>query len=571
MLRTLLGATALLLFAPARSVAADPLDSVPRSAQLVVVADNPRKLAEAVTDLDAFREAQKLAAVRQLYDSAQARRALQLLAFAEKELGANWPELTDQLAGNGVALATQLGDGESPAVLVLSGKDEKQVEKAYALAVRVVEEELARQGAKEKPQQETVAGTPVTRVGDGIHFARVGATILISNKPAGLKAAIEQATSRESKPHPARKAALGLLPKDPLAWMWADLKSIKDTKAGKDFFDATRQDFLQTLVLGLTIDTVRRSDFLAAGLYREPTGFRFALRLPAGRDGMWGDLALHVPPKDKPGTLPLLEPPGTIYSHSLHLDVAYMWNNRTRLINEEFRKQIEEGEKQVSRVLPTNLKLGEMLSMWGPYHRVVVANHDTRPYKTEPGLKLPAFGYVGTSRDPKFCASLESLLRSAGLVGTLQYGLKMTEHEHEGVKLVTYRVPEDKSLAEDPDGVRYNFEPCFAMVGDEFVLATTVELGKKLITELKKPQAGKSHSAVLRGRLSAKAGADAIAGFTDPLVTDSVLGRGATLAEARKEIAELVAFVRTLGTATVELGVTDKEYRVDVVWTYSKN
>jgi hypothetical protein len=562
----------LLALAVAPSTAsADPLDFVPPASQVVIVADSPRKLADAVTGLAAFRDARKLAAVRQLYDSAPVRRALQLLAFAEKELGAEWPELLDQLGGNGVALALQYGETTAPAVLVLCGKDEKQVEKAYALAVRVVEEELARQGAKEKPARETVAGVAVTRVGDDIRFARVGATILVSNKAAGLKAAIEQATAERPNPHPARKAALGLIPKNPLAWLWLDLKSVKESKASKDFFDATREDFLQTLVLGLTIDTVRRSDFLALGLYRETTGFRLALRMPAGRDGMWGDLALHVPPRGKPGTLPLLEPPGTVYSHSLHLDVAYMWNNRARLVNAEFRKQIEEGEKQVSRVLPSNASLGELLSMWGPYHRVVVANHDARPYKTEPGQKLPAFGYVGSSRDPKFATSLGPVLRSAGLVGTLQFGMKMTEHEHEGVTLVAYRFPEDKPLADDPDGLRFNFEPCFAVVGDEIVLATTVELGKKLITELKKPRSGRSHSAILRGRLSAEAGADAVAGFTEPLVTDAVLGRGIGLAEARKEVADLVAFVRTLGTATIEIGLTDNEYRVDVVWEFEAN
>jgi hypothetical protein len=248
-----------------------------------------------------------------------------------------------------------------------------------------------------------------------------------------------------------------------------------------------------------------------------------------------------------------------------------MWNNRVRLINPELRKQFEEGEKQLSRVLPSNAKFGELLSMWGPYHRVVVANHDARPYRTEPGVKLPAFGYVGSSHDPKFGESLAPVLRSLGLVGTLQYGLKMTEHEHEGVRLVAYRVSEDRAIAEDPDGVRFNFEPCFAVVGDEIVLASTVELGKKLISELKKPQSGKSHATVLRGKLSAKAGADVLAGVTDPLVTDAVLGRGIGLVKARQEVAELVAFVRTLGTATVELDVTDKEYRVDVVWTYSRN
>jgi hypothetical protein len=557
----------------ARLDAADPLAFVPPSAHAVVVADDPRKFADAITGLDAFKDAQKLAPVRQLYDSAAARLALQLLAFAEKELGAKWPELLDQLAGNGVALAFQLNPDPGPALLVLCGKDEKQVEKAFALALRVVEEELARQGAKLPVTRKTSGSIESGSIGADIHFARVGATVLVSNKAEAIDAALAEERRDSSKKgvHPARPAALGLLPKNPLAWLWVDLKSLKETKAAKDFFDATRQDFLQTLVLGATIDTIRRSDFLAAGLYQEKTGFRFALRMPAGRDGMWADLAMHVPPKDKTGTLPLLEPPGTIYSHSLHLDVAYMWANRARLINPEFRKQIEEGEKQLSRVLPSNVKFGELLEMWGPYHRVVVANHDARPYKTEPGLKLPAFGYVGTSRDPKFGPSLETVLRSAGLVGTLQYGLKMTEHEHEGVKLVAYRVPEDKPLPQDPDGIRFNFEPCFAVVGDEIVLATTVELGKKLITELKKPQSNKPHSAVLRGKLSAKAGAETLSGFTDPLVTNAVLGRGIGLTAARQEIADLVAFVKSLGTLTVELDVTEKEYRVDVVWTLPAN
>ena len=126
--------------------AADPLDFVPASAHVVVVADNPRRLVEAVTSLDAFQRGQQLAPVRQIYDSTTARRLLQMLAFAEKELGAKWPELLDQVGGKGVALALQFYVDPAPALLVLSGKDEKQVEKAYALALSVVEEELAAPG-----------------------------------------------------------------------------------------------------------------------------------------------------------------------------------------------------------------------------------------------------------------------------------------------------------------------------------------------------------------------------------------------------------------------------------------
>jgi hypothetical protein len=556
----------------ARLTAADPLDCVPPSAQIVIVADNPRKLAESITQLGAFMDAQKLATVRQLYDSTLARRAFQLLAFAEKDLGAKWPELLDQLAGNGVALAFHYdGDDLQPSVFVAEGRDEKQSAKAVELIVGVIDAELARQGSKESVKRTTIAGVEAFSIGDGVHFARVAATLLVSTKAAGLEAAIKAAMTRvtadpKAKPHPARAAALGLLPKNPVAWLWVDLASIKKSKASKDFFDSTRQDFLQTLVLGATIDTIQRSNFLALGLYAEKTSFRLALRMPAGRDGMWSELAMHVPPKSAPGTLPLLDPAGTIYSHSLHLDVGYLWKHRDKLLAGDVRTSVEMAEKQLTKILPSNVRLGELLEMWGPYHRVVVVNHDQRPYKTEPARRLPAFGYVGSARDKKFGSSLDPVLRAAGLVGTLQYGLKMTELVHDGVPLVAYRFPENKTLAEDPDGLRFNFEPCFAVVGEELVLASTVELAKKLITELKKPRTNETYKPVLRGKFNAANAGQTLGDFADSLTTDTVLSRGIGLAEARQETAGLVAFVKTLGTATVELDITESEYRVDVVW-----
>src|SRR4051794_18183552 len=88
------------LTSPTRLHAGDPLDCIPPSTQLVVVSDNPRALAEAVTGLEALQKAQKLPQYRAIYDSAAAKRAFQLLAMAEKELGTKWPELLDQLAGH---------------------------------------------------------------------------------------------------------------------------------------------------------------------------------------------------------------------------------------------------------------------------------------------------------------------------------------------------------------------------------------------------------------------------------------------------------------------------------------
>jgi hypothetical protein len=551
-----------LLLSP-RLSAADVLDCIPPSAQVVVVADHPRKLVEAVTGLEAFQSAQKLPQFGALYNSSTTKRAFQLLAMFEKELGAKWPELLDQLAGDGVAFGFQFADDPAPALLVLKGKDEEQVKKALELAIKTA----ATLGASPINRVD-IAGHEGLKYGD-FRLVRLGSTVIISNVEATLKAAIEVSTTDPAKytQHKARRDAFKLLPKDPLAWLWLDFASVKQSKSSKDFFDATRQDFLQTLVVGGTIDCLKRADFIAAGLYKEPAGFRLSVRLPAGRSEFPPEYQLHVPPKGEPGTLPLLEPPGTIYTHSLHLDIAHLWTNRKTLLNEEIRSGLEKADKDISRVLPGSVKFGELLAMWGPYHRIVVANHDALPYKKQPGQRFPAFGYVASGRDPKFAKCVEPALRSAAILASLQFDLKLTELTHEDIKIIAYRFPENKDLADDPEGIRFNFEPCFAIVDDQLVVATTAELCKKLITELKKAQKGKNDPAVIRGKFSARGAGDVLAALPEPFVTDAILSRGIGLEEARKEVAALVAWVRSLGTVRVGLDIAEKEYKLDLVWS----
>jgi hypothetical protein len=550
-----------------------PLEFVPDSARIVVSVENPRSLAEAALALDAVKQAEPLAPVRAVLDSATARRVFQMLSYFEKELGAKWPELLDQLAGDGVALGAQFGD-KAPALLVLRGTDEKQVEKAYALLFRVLEEELARQGTPLRPVKEQRDGHEVARIGNDVHTARVGATVFVSNKAEALQAGLDLALKQGSGEPVAGKKALSdarkLLPKDPLAWVWINFAAVKESKEAKDFFDATRQDFLQTLVVGSTIDCLRRSDFVAAGLYREPGGFRLAVRLPAGRDAFPPEFALHVPPAGTPGSLPLLEPPGVLYSQSFYLDIGAGWKHRDKLINEEVRKQIEEGEKQVSKFLPGSVKLGELLEMWGPYHRIVVANNDTLPYKTQPSDRLPAFAYVTAMRDPKFGQSVESIIRGAAILVTFQFGLKSVEETHDGVKIVGYRFPEDKPLANDPGGLRFNFEPCFAVVGDQFIAASTIAMCKKTIAEVKRTAEKSGGAAVWRACAYAVGAASALASLPEPLITDAILEQGVGIEEARKQVNELVAWLRTLGTARIEIDERDTEYQFDVVWEYKK-
>ncbi len=561
----------LVLFAPSVRAAdppPDPLRFVPAKAQFFLKVEHPRALVETITGLAAVKDAPSLGPIRDVLDSPPARKGLQLLAFVERELGAKWPELLDQLAGGGAVVAGQLGEGEGPALLVLQGTSEPAVGKAFDLLVRALNDEIARSGGKESVVRGTTSGADTARLGKDFHAARVGAAVLISNRAEALAAALAQQSDRAGSlaAKPSVAAARTALPADPLAWIWLDFATIRAVPATRDFLDSARDNVLFQMVAGGTLGALRQSDYVAVGIHRQVRGLRLAVRLPSGRNGFPTGYALHTPPEGGLGSLPLLEPPGVVYSQSFYLDFGNAWAKRDTLFNAEFKGQLEKAESDISKVIPGSAKLGELLEAWGPHHRLVVVNRATQPYKTLPGQALPGFGYVASAHDPKLLTSVPAMFRAAGLIASIQLGLKMKETTHDGVKITAWRFPENRPLADDPDGLRYNFEPCFAVVGDSLVVGSTVEVCQKLIPEVKRTAGQPGAAAVWRAKAYAAAAADAVAGAPDPFITEAVLRNGVGLADARKQVEALTAWLRTLGTARVELDLGREMYRADAVW-----
>jgi len=550
----------------ARADAPDPLRFVPPTTQFFLKVERPRALAETVTGLDAVKAAPSLGPVRDVLDAPVVRRGLQLLGYVEREFGAKWPELLDQVAGGGAVVAGSLGEGDQPALLVVQGTNDRSVGKAFDLLIRALDDELARQGSKDKVVRGTQAGADTARLGNEFHAARVGAALLITNRAGMLTSALAQPARPSLAAKPAVLAARAALPADPLAWIWLDFAAVRAVPATRDFLDGTRTDFLAQMVLGGTLNSLRQSDYVAVGLHREGRGLRLAVRIPGGRAGFPAGYALHTPLGDGPGSLPLLEPPGVVYSQSFYLDFGHAWAKRGDLFTAEMVGQLDKANADISKVLPGSAKFGDLLEAWGPHHRLVVVNRTTQPYKTQPGNALPGFGYVASARDPKFLTGVPASIRAAGLIASLQLGLKMTETTHDGVKIVAWRFPDGKALDGDPDGIRYNFEPCFAVVGDSLVVASTVDVCKALIPEVKRTAALPGSAAVWRGKGYATGGADALAGVPDPFITDAVLRSGVGLADARKQVEALTAWVRGLGTARAELDIGRDVYRADFIW-----
>jgi hypothetical protein len=556
----------------------DPLRFVSDKTDLVVKVDNPRKLIEAVTALEAFKQAEKLDAVQQFFDTPQARRIFEFIAYYERDLGAKWPELLDKLAGGGMVLSAKIKDGmDDPVLLAIQATDEALLAKFVERAVAAIEQEMARNESKDKVSREKYQDFETLHIGKDLHACRLGSALLVSNKPEALKAGIDQHFENMPKRDrpaknmlnsPSYERARKLLPANPLVSLYYGFNYLKGRQEAKNLLTDQRENTTLTFLAAGVLDVVRRSDFVMAGILQKSDGFSLSVRMPAGRDGMAEDVELHLPRDAKvSGSLPLLEPKGVIFSHSFYLDLGTFWTKREKIMNAMNAKDFETAVKNASRFLP-GTSVDKLLVQSGVHHRFVVANAGNQGYKVEPKVKLPPFAYVGSMRDESFGKSLQSLIRAGAFLASTQVSLKLFEDKHGEVPLFGYRFPEDGKFPDDPQNLRFNFTPTFAAVKDQFIAASSVELCKELIDLIQKEDRAKPITQNLQMRLYAKGGGDFLSASSEAILTQTILSQAIPEAEAKRQVEELLKFVRNLGVVRIETDYTAKDFRFDIEWKF---
>ncbi len=566
----LMACVAVLALSASPSRAASPLRLIPAEADFVVQVQDSKRLVERITNLDVLQQLYALPAVREQLEATPARRLKQLIAYYEKTLGDKWPSLVQRLTAGGAALGLKFASGNPPVVLVLQGNDAKLLEQFVQTSMEILQSELERQESKEKLTRGDYHGIPGFRVGE-LWVARAEATLILSNKKDAMARALDLHLGRgEQKSileQPALAEAKKLLPKDSLVNAWLNMEPVQQSPGAKELYKSPRDDGIITVLFGRHFDILGRTPFLCAALTANDHEYRLTLRAPRGRDGMGADRLLHVPPPGQPASRALLVPKGTIYSTAFYLDVANIWKEREQLFPKVQADNLTEFDKTSGRFLG-GVKLSALLQSAGPYHRFVVVHQGKSPYQRQPQLPLPAFAFVSEVREPeKFGRSMETLLRAAAIAATSTFKMELHELKYRDFDLVSYRFNEKADLAEDSSDLRFNFTPCFARVGDQFLLASTVELAKQLIDRLLDHPADSKQPSHLVGRDRFQSGgvADYLGGLRDQLVTQTVLELAVPAAEAQQQVEQLLKFVRGLGTLETQVEFRDKTYRVDVL------
>ena len=167
----ILGVTLLSALPASAQPAKDPLRFVPSQAEWIVKADRPRELVEIVEKNELFQEAQKLAGVREYYDTTAFQQLYQLIAYYEKQLGKSRDEIIDDISAGGVVLAAKLTPPDKAALLVVQAKDEAKLRAFVDLSLEILTKELERQESKDRIVRKKYDRFDVGQIGAKFKFA----------------------------------------------------------------------------------------------------------------------------------------------------------------------------------------------------------------------------------------------------------------------------------------------------------------------------------------------------------------------------------------------------------------
>jgi hypothetical protein len=550
----------------------DPLRFVPSQAEWVVKVDRPREVLDAVEKSDLFQQAQKLAGVREYYDSTNFQQLYQLIAYFEKELGKSRNEIIDDLGAGGLALGARLTEPKG-GVLILQAKDEPRLRRFMDVALDIIAKELERQESKDRIVRTKHERYEIGQIGPKLAFAIADGALVIATDEKALKMALDANLGKNEQKSiltvanftAARKTA----PKQAMAWTWLHLDEIRKFPQFNDGLNAASLDPLQVLIFGGLTDLVKRSPYLSASLLRESeTLHRVSIQMPRGREGMPA-LSHMILPADDKGTLPLLMPPRVVSTSSYFLDLGQYWDKRVAILGETNAKGLEEADKNLAKAL-SGIKLEKLFHAAGPHQRVVFAQQKETPYKIKPGTPFPAVAVVVSMRDPSFAKDMNGIFRGAALLSTFSVGLTLKEETYKDCEMITYTFNEKKKADFDPTGIRFNFTPTYVTVGDQFVMSGTAELARDLIDLLKAELKEKPSKASMQTQVFAKGFADIARSNEGAALTQLILAQALPPKTAKEELTKILDFTDQLGSLRVEMNYGANDFRYDIIWQAKK-
>jgi len=528
---------------------------VSRPKALLDVALDP-KTVEAVTSLPAYQTLAAQPGFKQFSG---------VVKYLETMVGSDWQTTLRRLVGGGVSFAA---DPQGTVWLIVDAEDPKTLEQLHEIFLNFARDEAAKQGQPGRVVSTQYRGVTGWTFGGGEAHAIVGSRLVLSNKPEGLKAALDLRAATGGKglaSLPAYRAAKQAAGSDACATAFVNMQVLKQHPPVQQALTQTSNPLAALLFTGIT-ESLQKSTWLALGLKVEGK----TLALQAAVDGKLGDpsgpAAFALPTQPDKGVLPNLSVPRGIAGLSFYRDLHKFYAAKDELFPERTSGLIF-FENMMGIFFGGMDLTEEVLGQTEPEVRFVVAEQAYDPAIGTPQLRLPAFAAIFRLRDPQKFGEVaeEAWQKAIGLVNftrgqQAQPGLIIDRPSHGDTKLTVayFRTPTEGDRQQIES--RFNFRPTLARVGNSLILSSTDGLAKDLVDAVKKEIAdavkplAMAHSLV---EVNAVQLASILDANRQNMVRQNMLEKGSTKEQAEAQMDLVITLVKHLGRARLNVAARD--------------
>ncbi len=344
------------------------------------------------------------------------------------------------------------------------------------------------------------------------------------------------------------------------AWGMVRLDGLANLPQMAALHNAPRKNPGVESLLGGGFEALRRAPFVTLHARLADNRLTLGAQLPFDRSQLPREREWFFAPSGEGSAAALLTPPGTILSASSYRDYSGMWTHRDDLFDEATVAAMTQADASLGLFFAGRDFGSQVLGELKPTTRLVVANQTFAADAPTPAVKLPAFAAVLELKDsakfaPALVAAYQTLVGIANLDG-MQKGRpqllqEMASHAGATVYEARYLLPPGQE--QEKADIIYNFRPACAVWREHFIVASTGQLARQLVEELQKPAAAERLPDNTRVAVDVRQLAAALTDNQTALVTQNMLEKGNTRAEAEAEVGMLLNVLQWLRTGDARL------------------
>lgn len=526
----------------------------------------PKVLLDMLLEHPLRQRVEQLDQVKNAMQGKQYQQFQAILHMIEQQIGMKWNVALGSFTQGGIAIG--FDPKTEGAALLVRARDQKTLEKLRETFFKLARDETQRQGKPDPIKTTDYRGITAYSAGQA-KFATLGSLLVVVNNDQLGKAILDNylddtanslADNRQFQT--ARKTISGT----PSAWGYLDVATLRKSNSDSDAYKQKSGNVVLELLIGGLTGTAKNTPYLTSTL--DIRKHRIALKLSAPHDPAWvgTERQYYFGPNGKGSAPPLLEPKETILSLSTYRDFSGMWLNSANIFTDNVDAGFDKANGTLATLFSGKDFGEEVLGAFKPEVQIVAARQHFEKDRPTPAIKIPAFAFVFRFKDPEkmqadFRRMFQSLIGFINITGAQngqpQLDLDMEKQGEHQIISATYAPDTDKKISEQ-NRINFNFSPSVAFAGENFVVSSTKQLARELVTLITTPQAPAKKSEtdfVTNTSLNANLSTvrDAVNDNRNQLVTRTILSEGKERAEAEKQVDLILESIGTFQNLNLHL------------------